>query len=343
MTPPDPLIPTARTSQDQEHLMSQTTTSRLYDDVGGREGLARAASLLYERAAADPALKDVLDGRDLTRLTTRYARWLGVLAGGPQPRPGRDTTRATADPHTELELTGAQRARVDAHLLSVLHELGVDDDAVARIAHVLPTNTSTEGTAVLTSDDLSDGSLFGAAHDSEEQARFESMLENAPTNVMFADRDLVIRYMNPASLKTLRTLEAHLPVKADEVVGSSLDIFHKSPAYQRGVLQSEENLPRRSNIQVGPETLDLLVSAITDRSGAYIGAMATWEVITDRLRREREIAEATNDTRAMNEVLAAVGSASSTEEATVAALNAVRDAFGGPTAPTGRWTARTRP
>lgn len=33
------------------------------------------------------------------------------------------------------------------------------------------------------------------------------MLENAPTNVMFADRDFVIRYMNPASLETLRKLE----------------------------------------------------------------------------------------------------------------------------------------
>ena len=43
-------------------------------------------------------------------------------------------------------------------------------------------------------------------------------------------------------------------------------------------------LPRRANIQVGPEVLDLLVSAIRDSDGAYIGAMATWEVITEKLR-----------------------------------------------------------
>ena len=36
---------------------------------------------------------------------------------------------------------------------------------------------------------------------------------------MFADRDFVIRYMNPQSLETLRTLEEHLPVPADQIVG----------------------------------------------------------------------------------------------------------------------------
>jgi len=124
----------------------------------------------------------------------------------------------------------------------------------------------------------------------QRAARFESMMENAPTNVMFADTDFIIRYMNPASLNTLRTLEAYLPVKADEIVGSTLDIFHKNPAYQRDLLAGGDKLPRRANIQVGPETLDLLVSPINDAQGNYIGAMATWEVITDKLRLENEMA-----------------------------------------------------
>ncbi|TWG96781.1 methyl-accepting chemotaxis sensory transducer with Pas/Pac sensor [Nocardioides sp. J9] len=122
----------------------------------------------------------------------------------------------------------------------------------------------------------------------EEVARVTSMMENSPTNMMFADRDFVIRYMNPASLDTLRKLESVLPVRADEVVGSSLDVFHKNPAYQRGLLETADYLPRRANIQVGGEVLDLLVSAITDADGQYIGAMATWEVVTERLRLEAD-------------------------------------------------------
>ena len=162
----------------------------------------------------------------------------------------------------------------------------------------------------------------------EEVARVTSMMENSPTNMMFADRDFVIRYMNPASLSTLRGLEAALPVTADQVVGSSLDIFHKNPAYQRGLLETAEHLPRRADIKVGEETLDLLVSAITDAKGEYIGAMATWEVITDRLRADRERAEAEADTTAVNKILATLSAATDVEQAVQSALDTVRTEFG---------------
>ena len=159
-------------------------------------------------------------------------------------------------------------------------------------------------------------------------ARFESMLENAPTNMMFADRDLVIRYMNPASLETLRTLEDHLPVKADDIVGSSLDIFHTNPAYQRGILASEDNLPRRANINVGPEALDLLVSPIRDKDGDYIGAMATWELVTKKLELEKLADETASDTAAVNKVLQAMAGAASARRGRRIALDTVRDSFG---------------
>ncbi|WP_220793404.1 GAF domain-containing protein, partial [Nocardioides stalactiti] len=161
-----------------------------------------------------------------------------------------------------------------------------------------------------------------------EVARVTSMMENSPTNMMFADREFTITYMNPASLETLRVLEAHLPVKADEVVGSSLDIFHKKPDYQRGILADQAQLPRRANIQVGPETLDLLVSAIQDKDGNYVGAMATWEVITERLRLERESEESAADTKAVNLVLSALSGESSVSSAVQVALDTVRREFG---------------
>ena len=162
----------------------------------------------------------------------------------------------------------------------------------------------------------------------KQVARVTSMMENSPTNMMFADRDLVITYMNPASLNTLSGLEEHLPVKAADVVGSSLDIFHKTPSYQRGILASDANLPRRANISVGPETLDLLVSAIRDDKGEFIGAMATWEVITDRLAADRAVAEATADTAAVNSVLSKLAGAGTVDDAVQLALDTVRNDFG---------------
>ncbi len=125
--------------------------------------------------------------------------------------------------------------------------------------------------------------------------RMQSMMESSPVNTMFVDQDLVLRYMNPASSDKLRGLEEFLPCKVDEMIGQSIDIFHKNPAHQRGLLgDPQKNLPRRANITVGPETLDLLVSPIADNSGKYLGAMATWEVITEKLaaiEREKELQE----------------------------------------------------
>jgi methyl-accepting chemotaxis protein len=120
----------------------------------------------------------------------------------------------------------------------------------------------------------------------DESCRIGSMMENAPINVMFADRDLNIQYLNPASVRTLKGFGQYLPVKVDEMVGCSIDIFHKNPDLQRKILSDPNNLPHRAQIQLGPEILDLLVSPIYDRDNNYTGAMVTWEVITKKLEME---------------------------------------------------------
>jgi methyl-accepting chemotaxis protein len=117
-----------------------------------------------------------------------------------------------------------------------------------------------------------------------------SIVENAPTNIMCADRDLCIRYLNPASIRTLKTIEAHLPVRVEDMEGTSIDVFHKHPARQRQLLSDPRNLPIHTVIQVGPEKLDLLVTALVDDRGEFQGTMVTWEVVTDRLRKDGEIA-----------------------------------------------------
>jgi PAS domain-containing protein len=120
----------------------------------------------------------------------------------------------------------------------------------------------------------------------EEAARVQSMMENAPVNVIFADPDGTIRYINPKSRETLRSIEAHLPVKADEILGRSFDVFHKNPTHQRRIVADPKNLPHRAVITVGPETLDLLVSPIFDARGTYLGPMLTWQVITGQVAAE---------------------------------------------------------
>jgi methyl-accepting chemotaxis protein len=125
-----------------------------------------------------------------------------------------------------------------------------------------------------------------------EVERIRQIVGNAPINIMQASTDLVIEYQNPASLATLRKLEHLLPCRAEEVVGKSIDIFHKQPEHQRRMLADPRNLPHRARIQLGPETLDLLVSPIYDEKRTYLGPMVTWEVITERVKLEQIAARA---------------------------------------------------
>ncbi|GDX94783.1 methyl-accepting chemotaxis protein [Planctomycetia bacterium] len=124
------------------------------------------------------------------------------------------------------------------------------------------------------------------------QQRFWQMVENTSVGLMLADLTGTIVYANPASMTSLRRLEKFLPCRAEEVVGRSFDIFHKRPEHQRALLADPGNLPHRTSFPLGDEWVDLTASAVRDRSGAYLGPMITWELITAQVRsREREEAQ----------------------------------------------------
>ena len=128
----------------------------------------------------------------------------------------------------------------------------------------------------------------------KEAAEKAAVAENAPINIMLADRDGTIIYLNPASQRTLRAIESALPIRVDQIVGSSYDVFHENPAMQRRLLADPKNLPHEAAIKMGDETLKLTVCAIFDAEGEYTGPMVAWEVITEQLateQREREMRE----------------------------------------------------
>ncbi|MCH8090798.1 MAG: chemotaxis protein [Proteobacteria bacterium] len=124
-----------------------------------------------------------------------------------------------------------------------------------------------------------------------ESARLMQMVEQMPINVLTLDlEDFTINYANKASIETLKTLEHLLPVKADDVVGACVDVFHKNPEHQRGILKDPSKLPHNAQIEVGDEILDLLVSPIKDKDGKYIAPMLTWSVVTQKVKADAESA-----------------------------------------------------
>ncbi len=123
--------------------------------------------------------------------------------------------------------------------------------------------------------------------DTMRQAFLQSqMIDQIPVPVMTAAAggDNRITYLNPEARRVLTLIQDHIPVAPDQVIGQSLDMFHADPEHERALLADPANLPHRTRIVLGEETLECLASPILDRHGAYVGPMITWHVLTARTR-----------------------------------------------------------
>ena len=70
---------------------------------------------------------------------------------------------------------------------------------------------------------------------SSNDQQFQLIVEQMPSRVIAADRDLKITYMNQASTDMLRRLQHLLPYDVDEMIGKSIDAFHtEKPALGGG-------------------------------------------------------------------------------------------------------------
>lgn len=120
--------------------------------------------------------------------------------------------------------------------------------------------------------------------------RFRAMAEASVLNVMTCDASGVIDYVNPAAMATLESIEASLPVAAQDIIGQSFDLFHENPSFQQRLLRSpHKNFPRRNILKVTEDIiLDLEATAMFDEKGGFMGLQAVWSVATERLKTERE-------------------------------------------------------
>ncbi|MFC6654358.1 methyl-accepting chemotaxis protein [Roseibium salinum] len=114
-----------------------------------------------------------------------------------------------------------------------------------------------------------------------------SAIEQLSANVMIADPDYKITYMNKAVLDLLAEAEDDIremfpDFRADQLVGKSIDIFHKNPANQRGVLDGLTST-HRATIRVGKRSFDLVANHIR-KGGKRIGTVVEWADAAERLQ-----------------------------------------------------------
>jgi methyl-accepting chemotaxis protein len=112
-------------------------------------------------------------------------------------------------------------------------------------------------------------------------------LDAITANVMIADADLNIRYMNNAVRELLKEAEADLKMELPrfdfgKLIGSNIDIFHKNPSHQRNMLAALKT-QHRATIWVGHRAFDLIVTPL--RSGSRVNGFAVeWADAKERLQ-----------------------------------------------------------
>ena len=285
-----------------EMRRSPDVVDSLFAEVGP-DAVRAAVDQAVDALLLDERVAGSLPGPAAELFRKRMRRHVTAVLGGP----GRPLSLRTlfADLATDPDL-GPNLLTL---LLEALHQRGTPPDLVTQTSAALlpalrPSPASREGTTPVTlTDDLTPDNLLDAIdHD-------RALLEAAPTALLFVDADGRVGYANPACIAAF----GRLGVASDDVLGGSMALFGE------GV----DAHAAQQRLTHGSETLDLTV---TDLPGG--GSLVSWQIVTDQVESERRSAEAAQDTRAVNAVLAAVSAASTREDATRAALDTVRAEFG---------------
>lgn len=123
---------------------------------------------------------------------------------------------------------------------------------------------------------------------------WHQVVELATDRIMLADAHFRIVYMNPAALRFFQEHETELRAvwpdfSANELVGQSIDGFHRRGANVHESLTNPANMPMHHEIHVGSCLFDQSVHMLQDHQGRFAGNMVIWRDITEQRRMAREL------------------------------------------------------
>lgn len=127
-----------------------------------------------------------------------------------------------------------------------------------------------------------------------EIGRLASAVEGMTTNLMMADDEGIIQYINPSLSALFKSRESDLKntlpsFDANNLIGKNIDVFHKNPAHQRGIIANPDRLPFSANIKVGVLEFNLTCIAMRNGDGNYMGPALQWVDITEQQDGQRQV------------------------------------------------------
>ena len=132
-----------------------------------------------------------------------------------------------------------------------------------------------------------------------ENGRIRQALNNVSSIVTIADKDFNIVYMNQRATQLFKEAEAdfrsELPnFNASNLIGASIDTFHKNPEHQRrllGNLQAEYV----GDIKLGGRSIKVIANPVFDTNGERLGSVVEWQDRTQEVVIEDEVQRVVNN------------------------------------------------
>jgi methyl-accepting chemotaxis protein len=133
------------------------------------------------------------------------------------------------------------------------------------------------------------------ATESRRATRIKVALDNVGSNVMMADNNRKIIYMNKAAESLFQKAEADIRKQlpnfdASTLLGSSMDGFHKNPAHQAQMLEKLSGT-YNSTLIIGGRTMTVTASPVVDDKGERLGSVVQWGDRTHEVAIEKEVGQ----------------------------------------------------
>jgi methyl-accepting chemotaxis protein len=125
-----------------------------------------------------------------------------------------------------------------------------------------------------------------------ETLSIKMALDVCQANVMMADSDLNIVYLNDSVKKMMQAAEKDIKkdlpnFSVNELLGFNVDGFHKHPHHQRTMLAELKSV-YKTQISVGGRTFDLVATPVWD-DGLRLGTVVEWKDRTQEVNIEEEV------------------------------------------------------
>ncbi len=123
--------------------------------------------------------------------------------------------------------------------------------------------------------------------------RITSALDKSSTNMMVADNDGTLIYLNEAFIRMIRGAEADLQreqpnFRAEGLIGRGFTEFHRHPEHQRKLLSGLKGT-YTSQMKVGGRTFRLVANPVLDDQGERLGTVVEWIDRTIEVTAEGEL------------------------------------------------------